>query len=129
MKCHSQLWATSPALEAVRESWRTGEPIRWTRVHDLPDFVYFHHGIHVQKGFGCATCHGRVDRMPLVWQAASLRMDWCLDCHRHPERYVRPVDQVFNMEYQPPANQLQYGRQLVALYNIESLTSCSTCHR
>ena len=129
MNCHSQMWAASPTLEAVRESYRSGKSIQWTRVHDLPDFVYFDHSIHVRQGMGCSTCHGRVDRMPLMWQAESLRMEWCLNCHRHPEQYVRPRDQVFNIAYQPPANQAALGKKLVAEYGIQSLTSCSTCHR
>jgi len=129
MNCHSQIWAGSPTLEPVRESFRSDQSIRWTRVHDLPDFAYFNHSIHVNKGVGCSTCHGRVDRMPLVWQEKSLLMEWCLDCHRHPERYVRPREEVFNMEYQPPADQIALGTRLVEEYQIQSLTSCSTCHR
>jgi hypothetical protein len=129
MNCHSQIWATSPALEPVRESFRTDSSIRWTRVHDLPDFAYFNHSIHVNKGVGCSTCHGRVDRMPLVWQHASLHMEWCLECHRQPEKYVRPRNQVFNMEYEPQAGQMALGKRLVHEYKIQSLTSCSTCHR
>lgn len=132
MNCHSQIFANSPYLEPVRESWRSGKPIQWVRVHDLPDFVYFDHSIHVSKGVGCATCHGRVDRMPLMWQVASLQMEWCLDCHRNPEQYIRPREQVFNMEWQPPANQIEEGRKLVKAYNVRSpsaITSCSTCHR
>jgi hypothetical protein len=129
MNCHSQIWASSPALEPVRESFRSEKSIQWTRVHDLPDFAYFDHSIHVNKGVGCSTCHGRVDRMPLVWQEKSLQMEWCLDCHRHPERYVRPREEVFNMEYQSPADQTALGSRLVEQYKIQSLTSCSTCHR
>ncbi len=129
MNCHSQMWAVAPALEPVRESYRTGESIQWTRVYDLPDFVYFDHSIHVHKGIGCSTCHGRVDEMPLTWQAPSLRMKWCLDCHRDPARYVRPRDQVFNMSYAAPSDQEALGRKLVAEYHIISRTSCSTCHR
>jgi hypothetical protein len=129
MNCHSQIWAQAPFLEPVRESFRTGESIQWTRVHNMPDFVYFDHSIHVHKGIGCATCHGRVDQMPLVYQYASLQMTWCLDCHRQPERFVRPREQVFNMAWQPDRNQLELGRELVAEYNIERLTSCSVCHR
>jgi Cytochrome c7 and related cytochrome c/Class III cytochrome C family len=129
MNCHSQMWAASPTLEPVRESYLTGRSIAWTRVHDLPGFVYFNHSIHIHKGIGCSTCHGRVDRMPLTWQAESLRMQWCLDCHRNPERYVRPVDKIFAMDYQPPADQLALGKRLVHEYDIHSLTSCSTCHR
>ncbi|MBI2897018.1 MAG: cytochrome c3 family protein [Deltaproteobacteria bacterium] len=132
MNCHAQIWATSPALAPVRESMRTDRPIRWTRVHDLPDFVYFHHGIHVQKGIGCSTCHGRVDRMPLTMQVVSLQMRWCLDCHRRPERWVRPRAEVFSMEWQPPPEQAALGRKLVAQYGIAGsalLTSCDVCHR
>ena len=129
MNCHSQIFADSPFLEPVRESFRSGQSIRWTRVHDLPDFAYFDHSIHVHKGIGCTTCHGQVDRMPLVWQESSLQMEWCLDCHRAPERYVRPRSDVFRVDYVPPANQLELGERLVAEYGIEKLTSCSTCHR
>lgn len=129
MNCHSEEWAVAPVLTPVRESYRTGRSIEWIRIHDLPDFVYFNHAIHVAKGVGCETCHGRVDRMPLTWQANSLRMSWCLNCHRHPEAYVRPRDEVFNMEYQPPANQRELGMKLVRAYHIQRLTSCSTCHR
>jgi hypothetical protein len=129
MNCHSQIWNTSPTLEPVRESFRTDRSIAWTRVHDLPDFAYFDHSIHVNKGVGCETCHGRVDKMPLTWQKASLQMEWCLDCHRHPEQYVRPREAVFQMGYEPPVDQETLGRQLVKEYKIQSLTSCSTCHR
>jgi len=129
MNCHSQIWANSPTLEPVRESFRTEKSIPWTRVHDLPDFAYFNHSIHINKGIGCSTCHGRVDNMPLVRQEKSLQMEWCLECHRHPQRFVRPRDEVFNMEYQPPADQVALGSKLVKEYKIQSLTSCSTCHR
>ncbi len=129
MNCHSQMWASSPTLEPVRESYRTGKSIEWTRVNDLPDFVYFNHSIHVAKGVGCTTCHGRIDKMNLTWQAQPLTMEWCLDCHRHPERYVRPRADVFSMEYAPPHDQLAVGTKLVSDYHIQSLTSCSTCHR
>jgi hypothetical protein len=129
MNCHSQIWADSPMLEPVRASFRSGTAIEWTRVHDLPDFAYFDHSAHVNKGVGCTTCHGRVDRMPLMWQEASLYMEWCLDCHRQPEKYVRPRDQVFNPAYEPPADQIALGRRLVAEYGIRPRTSCSACHR
>jgi hypothetical protein len=129
MNCHSQIFANSPFLEPVRQSYQTGQSIQWTRVHDLPDFVYFDHSIHVHKGVGCTTCHGQVDRMPLMWQEASLKMEWCVECHRHPEMYVRPREDVFRVDYTPPANQRELGQRLVAEYQIQSLTSCSTCHR
>ncbi|PYR43007.1 MAG: cytochrome C [Acidobacteria bacterium] len=131
MNCHSQIFASSPFLEPVRESFRSGRSIQWTRVHDLPDFVYFNHSIHVAKGVGCTTCHGQVDRMPLMMQDKSLQMEWCLDCHRNPERYVRPREAVFRVDYAPPStrDQLELGKRLVAEYQIQKLTSCSTCHR
>ena len=116
-------------LEPVRESYRSGESIPWQRVHRLADFAFFDHGIHVQKGIGCSTCHGRVDRMPLTWQHGSLLMEWCLDCHRQPQRFVRPREEVFNMDWRTPDNQAEIGRKLVHDYQIHSLTSCSTCHR
>ena len=129
INCHSQIWNQSPYLEPVRASFRDDKPLNWVRVHDLPDFVYFNHSIHVHKGVGCTTCHGQVDRMPLMWQEQSLQMEWCLDCHRNPERYVRPRDAVFRVDYQPPADQYELGKRLVAEYQIQKLTSCSTCHR
>jgi Cytochrome c7 and related cytochrome c len=129
MNCHSQIFSASPYLEPLRQSFRTDRSIAWTRVHDLPDFVYFNHSIHVKKGMGCTSCHGQVDRMPLMWQEKSLQMEWCIDCHRSPERYVRPREAVFSVDYQPPANQLELGERLVAEYRIQKLTSCSTCHR
>ncbi len=129
MNCHAQIWADSPTLEPVRESFRSDRSIPWVRVHDLPDFAYFDHSAHVNKGVGCTTCHGRVDQMPLVWQEQSLQMEWCLECHRNPQKYVRPKSEVFNVTWEPPANQLELGRQLVKEYGIHPRTSCSTCHR
>ena len=130
MNCHSQIWMNSPYLEIVRASFRDDKPLHWTRVHDLPDFVYFNHSVHVKKGMGCATCHGRVDRMPLMLQKATLQMGWCLECHRNPAKYVRPRDKITDMEYQlGDREQLVVGQRLVKEYQIQSLTSCSTCHR
>jgi hypothetical protein len=129
INCHSQIWSTSPYLEPVRASFRDDKPLQWTRVHDLPDFVYFNHSIHVKKGMGCETCHGRVDNMPLMRQQSSLQMEWCLDCHRNPEQYVRPRSEVFTMGYVPAVAQAELGPQLVAEYKINSLTNCSVCHR
>lgn len=128
MNCHKQIWSDSPMLEPVRESLRTGLPIAWTRVYDLPDFVYFDHGIHVSKGIGCVSCHGRVDKMPLMMQATSLQMEWCLECHRRPERYVRPKSEIYNMEWRA-RNQQELGSELVAEYAIQTRLSCSACHR
>ena len=129
MSCHTQIWSDSPMLEPVRASFRTGTPLRWTRVHDLPDYVYFDHSIHVNKGIGCSSCHGRVDRMPLMRRENTLLMEWCLNCHRQPEKYVRPREAVFQMDWTPPSDQLAMGRRLVAQYKIRSLTDCYTCHR
>jgi hypothetical protein len=140
MNCHSQIWSESPYLEPVRASWRDNKPIEWTRVHDLPDYVYFNHSIHVNKGVGCSTCHGRIDQMPAVYQYASLQMEWCLECHRAPERFLRPKDQVFNMAWQAEnaaaenktPEQLAHGRQRLSDYQVRPkaiLQSCSTCHR
>ena len=132
MNCHSQVWNTAPILEPVRASFRESRPLEWVRVNDLPDFVYFNHQIHVRQGVGCVTCHGQVDQMPLMVQAAPLLMEWCLDCHRAPEQYLRPRADVFNMLYRPPPDQLALGLQLKAEYDVasvEHLTSCSVCHR
>ena len=129
MNCHSQLFNTAPILEPVRASFRDDTPLRWTRVHDLPDFVYFNHSIHVKKGVGCETCHGRVDEMPLMLQQNSLQMEWCPSCHRNPENYVRPRSEITTMGYRPPVPQSEIGPQLVKEYGIQSLTSCSVCHR
>jgi hypothetical protein len=132
MNCHSQIWNTSPTLEPVRASFRTNESIRWTRVYDLPDYVYFNHSIHVDKGVGCESCHGRVDLMPLTAQEPTLHMEWCLSCHRNPEKYLRPREFITKMGYQPAGDQEQIGRRLMAenhIHNPRFLTSCSTCHR
>jgi hypothetical protein len=129
LNCHAELFANSPFLQPVRASFENSRAIEWTRVHDLPDFVVFNHSIHVKKGVGCTTCHGPVDRMPLMAQEHSLQMEWCLECHREPERFVRPRQEIFNVRYALPPNQLEVGRRLVEEYEIEKLTSCSTCHQ
>lgn len=131
MTCHSQLWTNASMLAPVRESLAKGKPIHWQRVHVLPDYVYFDHSIHVAKGVGCSTCHGRVDRMPLMRQAAPLTMGWCLDCHRNPASSIRPRDKVFDMNWTPPKDQIAQGRRLMIKYHIDTahLTDCSKCHR
>jgi len=132
MNCHSQIWADSPTLEPVRSSFKTDQSIPWIKVHDLPDFVYFDHSIHVAKGIGCASCHGRVDQMNLTWQENSLQMEWCLNCHRHPEQFVRPRQRVVDMSYRlPRKEQLALGEKLVREHDIhkEQLTNCSICLR
>jgi hypothetical protein len=129
MNCHSQIWAQAPILEPIRASFREDRPVRWIRVHDLPDFVYFNHSIHVKKGMGCETCHGRIDEMPLTLQENTLQMEWCVNCHRNPENYVRPRSEIYTMGYKPPVPQSMIGPQLVKEYGIRGNTSCSTCHR
>lgn len=149
MNCHSQLWKDSPLLAPVRESYESGEPLQWTRVHDLPDFAYFNHSIHVKKGIGCKSCHGEVNNMPLMWREHSLQMRWCLDCHRNPEQHIRPPHEVFNMEWdadnpetfsRPPAaafsddwnpqDESEYDPQeLIEALNVKTKTNCSVCHR
>ncbi len=131
MTCHSQIWTDAPLLAPVRASWRDGKAIEWTRVHDLPDFVYFDHSIHVRKGVGCAECHGRVDEMPLTWQAKPLYMKWCLECHRAPEQHVRPPGEVFNMSWERPAEQRARGLALAGAAHLDTthMMDCSACHR
>jgi hypothetical protein len=132
MTCHSQIWNDSPLLEPVRASYQTNLPLAWTRVHDLPDYVFFDHSIHLHKGVGCASCHGRVDQMPLMYKAEPMTMEWCLDCHRAPERQIRPRELVFVMDYQPAEDQLTLGRRLLEEYNIpdsKRMTDCDICHR
>ena len=132
MNCHSEIWTTAPILEPVRTSFRSGVSIEWQRVNDLPDFVFFQHDIHINKGVGCDTCHGHVDRMPLMLQAQSLQMVWCVNCHKAPWKYLRPRNQVFNTEYVYPANQDQLGKELMKRYHVRSateITGCFTCHR
>jgi hypothetical protein len=127
--CHSDTWMSSNALALVRASVATGQPIRWNRVNALPDFVYFNHSIHVNKGVGCETCHGRVDRMATVYQAAPMTMGWCVGCHRDPASALRPVSEVTTMGWTPPAPQHQLGEALVRENHVQRLTKCTTCHR
>ena len=143
MSCHSQIWTNAGMLEPVRASYRDDVSLSWTRVNALPDFVYFDHSIHVNKGIGCTTCHGPIADMPLTYRAASLYMSWCLNCHRQPAEFVRPKSEVFNPYYQPPSHdhpvtvedgtsfvdQAALGSYLVKEYKIQSLQHCSTCHR
>ena len=129
MTCHSQIWVESPMLEPVRSSYRSGVPLEWTRVHDLADFVYFDHSIHIAKGIGCVTCHGEVDNMPLTWKAESLQMEWCLGCHRQPERFVRPRESIYDSRWTPGEDAQELGRRLVDEYSIDRLTNCTICHR
>lgn len=129
MTCHSQIWTNADLLEPVRASYRNNTPLAWTRVNFLPGYVYFNHSIHINKGIGCATCHGAVNEMPLTWAAAPLTMGWCLDCHNAPEKNIRPRSEIYNMDYQQPANQEELGARLVREYKVQKLTDCYTCHR
>jgi hypothetical protein len=129
MNCHSQIWSDSPTLEPVRASFASDRSIEWTKVYDLPGFVYFDHSIHIAKGIGCVSCHGRVDEMNLTELANPLHMDWCVDCHRHPTPNVRPREEVFNMEWEPSGDEPDIHERLAAEYKIESRDDCSVCHR
>ena len=131
MTCHSQIFVGQTILQPVHDSWRTGKPMEWIRVNDLPDFVYFNHSIHINKGIGCTECHGRVDEMRLTYKAESFHMSWCLRCHRAPEKFIRPKSEVFNMKWERPSDQLEKGRELVKEYHVVvgQLTNCSICHR
>jgi hypothetical protein len=132
MSCHSQVALNNAKLQPVRDSWATGQPIQWNRVNKVPDYVYFDHHIHIAKGVGCESCHGRVDQMGTDVKANTFYMAWCLDCHRNPEKFVRPLDQVYSMGYKPAGDQKTIGLQLIKENNIKpafELMNCSTCHR
>jgi hypothetical protein len=131
MTCHSQIWNDSPMLAPVRQSYETGQPLIWSRVHDVADFVYFNHSIHVQKGVGCSSCHGNVSQMPLMYKAEPMTMEWCLDCHREPERYLRPLEEIYVTDWEAGSDQLAMGADLLQEYGIvkERLTDCYICHR
>jgi hypothetical protein len=129
MNCHKQIAAKSEKLLAVRQSYASGDPIPWVRVHDLPDFAYFDHSAHVSRGVSCKSCHGRIDKMEQVTQVETLRMGWCLDCHRNPEPHLRPRDRVTDLDWVPSEDPIQLGRRLREQNNINPSTDCSTCHR
>lgn len=129
MNCHSQVWNNSPVLEPVRRSFIEDKPLVWNRVYKVPEFVYFNHSIHVNKGVGCVTCHGRVDTMAAVEKATTLMMSWCLDCHRNPDMNLRPVEEVTNMTWQPDGDPVEVARVLAVKNNVHTRVSCTTCHR
>lgn len=129
MGCHDQIWNASAMLEPVRRSYFANEPIHWRRVHQLPDYVYFDHSIHVTRGIGCVSCHGRVDEMGKIFQVAPLTMQWCLGCHRAPERNLRPRDQITSMTWQPTGDRDALAARLAQEYGTRHLTNCTTCHR
>lgn len=133
MNCHTKVLPDSTKLAPVRESALTGKPIKWVKVHNLPDYVYFNHSAHVTRGISCVECHGRIDQMQRVTQAKPLSMSFCLDCHRKPETALRPVDKVTDLAWQPPGgDQLKIGLELkkkLKIHDTAYMTSCSTCHR
>jgi cytochrome c peroxidase len=132
MSCHSQIAVDRASLAPIRDSFETGQPVNWNRVNQLPDHVFFDHEIHVNKGVGCETCHGRVDQMSTAVKANTFYMSWCLECHRQPEKYLRPVDEVTSMGYQPAEDQIALGTRLLEEHSIlssQQLTNCSICHR
>jgi hypothetical protein len=131
MTCHSQIWTNAAMLAPVRASLISGKPLHWQRVNRLPDYVYFDHSIHVAKGVGCSTCHGPVEQMALMRQQEPLTMGWCLQCHRHPENFIRPKGEIFSISWTAPRDQDAQGLALVKAYLIhkDHLTDCSTCHR
>jgi hypothetical protein len=138
MNCHQQIQKDSPKLQAVRDSWKTGQPIEWVQVHKTPDYVYFNHSAHVNRGVSCVSCHGKVNEMPVVYHSQPLSMAWCLDCHRHPENALRPLDQITNLDWVPtvkpgqtPAEaQVAQGLELKKAWNINPPDgNCAGCHR
>lgn len=129
MNCHSTVRPESEKLALVRESWASGVPIKWVRVHKTPDFAYFDHSSHINAGVGCESCHGNVREMEVVMQVEPLSMSWCLDCHRAPEMFLRPRDQITVMDWQPPENQLEFAAELMKSKGLAPKEDCSTCHR
>lgn len=150
INCHQQMWAGSEMLNPIRESYKQNKSVPWERVHNLPDYVYFNHSIHVAKGVGCVSCHGQVNQMPLMYQTKSLLMEWCLKCHRNPEPNLRPASEVTSMTFKPadyvnpetkkkenpetgkPYTQAELGKRMKDEYHVRNpltLTSCSICHR
>ena len=132
MNCHSQLWADSPYLKPIRDSWAENKPIEWVRVHDLPEYAYFNHSIHVNKGVGCSTCHGDIANMAGIYQANTLQMEWCIQCHKDPTPNLRPKAEIFNTKFDPASQSEEERKTLHDNYKIRSrelMTSCSMCHR
>lgn len=131
MACHTQIRPTSPKLEAVRESWKTGRPVDWVRVHKVPDYAYFNHAVHVNRGVSCYSCHGAVNEMQTIWQDQPQSMSWCLDCHRAPENFLRPPAEVFNMNWKPDAGESQsrIGRKFKKEWEVNPPVTCGGCHR
>ena len=129
MNCHKLIKTDSELLKPIRESWETGRPMEWVRVHNLPDYAYFNHSVHIKKGVGCISCHGNIAEMEVVAQEKSLSMGWCLDCHRNPNENLRPTAEITNMKWEMPENHAQFSEQFVKDNNINPPTNCSGCHR
>ena len=131
MTCHSQIWTNAPMLAPVRQSLAENKPLLWHRVARLPDYVYFRHDVHIAKGVGCVTCHGRIDRMPLTYRAVPLKMEFCVDCHRDPAPRLRPHDAITSMDWKPSGEARAQGEALIARNHIRvgELTYCTVCHR
>jgi hypothetical protein len=129
MNCHVLIKPESEKLQPVRESWASGRPLAWIRVHKVPDYAYFDHSIHISANIGCASCHGRIDQMEVVTQMEPLSMNWCLKCHRNPAPHIRPDNQVTNMQWQPPPDQLTYADRFIKEHQINPPTDCTGCHR
>ncbi len=131
MNCHALVLPESPKLTLVRDSWKTGKPIEWVRVHNLPDYAYFNHSAHLRAGVGCKSCHGRVDEMEVVMQKEPLSMSWCLDCHRNPDSHLRDLGKtsVTDMKWEPAANQGDVAANLKKENSIAPSEDCSVCHR
>ena len=131
INCHTKVRATSPKLQPVRDSAATGLPVEWIKVHDLPDYVYFNHSAHVRRGVGCVSCHGRVDKMEVVYQVERLSMGWCLECHRNPDQHLRPPEFATKMDWAPPddVSRDEFGAKLRIQNKINPPQDCSACHR
>jgi hypothetical protein len=129
MNCHKLIKTDSEKLQPVRESWETGKPMEWVKVHKIPDYAYFNHSAHIRAGVGCASCHGNIARMEVVTQVEPLSMSWCLDCHRDPDMHLRPAGEITNMQWEPPENQIEMAEILKREKDIDPPTDCSRCHR
>lgn len=133
MNCHRQVKANSPKLAPLRESWETGKPMKWIKIHQAPDYVYFNHSAHVNRGISCASCHGKINEMEVVWHDKNHSMGWCLECHRNPEYHIRPQEEVFNLNWKAGDGstkaQLEQGRELVQKWKVQPPQNCQACHR
>lgn len=138
MNCHQQIQKDNPKLQAVRDSWQTGKAINWVQIHKTPDYVYFNHSAHVNRGVSCVSCHGKINEMPVVYHAQPLSMDFCLNCHRNPEEALRPLDKITDLDWEPTPKQgqsvkeaqIELGSKLKADWQINPPDkNCFGCHR